>query len=59
LIKAIDIDLHSIRKKYLQNQFRKSNTLTKNDLLFLVKETNSSIDFVVGEAKKYNIKVED
>jgi cysteine synthase len=59
LIKAIDIDLDSIRKKYLQNQFRKSNTLTKEDLLFLEKETNSSIDFVVGEAKKYNIKVED
>jgi cysteine synthase len=59
LIKAIDIDLDSIRKKYLQNQFRKSNTLTKDDLLFLAEETNSSIDFVVGEANKYNIQVED
>jgi cysteine synthase len=59
LIKAIDIDLDSIRKKYLQNQFRKSNTLIKDDLLFLAEETNSSIDFVVGEANKYNIQVED
>ena len=58
MIKAVDIDLDNIRKKYLQNQFRKTKTLTKDDIVFLAEETNSSLDFVVNEANKYNINVE-
>lgn len=59
LIKVVDIDLDMIRKKYLQNQFMKSRTLTKNDISFLVEETNSSVEFVMTEGEKYNIKMED
>ena len=59
LIKVVDIDLDMIRKKYLQIQFMKSRTLTKNDISFLVEETNSSVEFVMTEGEKYNIKMED
>lgn len=59
LIKAIDIDLNTIRKKYLQNQFRKTKILSNIDIDFLVEETNSSRAFVIEEARKYNIKAED
>jgi hypothetical protein len=59
LIKVVDIDLDMIRKKYLHNQFMKSRTLTKNDISFLVEETNSSVEFVMTEGEKYNIKMED
>lgn len=59
MIKAIDLDLDSIRKKYLQNQFLKSNIICQTDIDFLVEETNTSRDFVMAELKKYNIKVED
>jgi cysteine synthase len=59
LIKVVDIDLDVIRKKYLQIQFMKSRTLTKNDISFLVEETNSSVEFVMTEGEKYNIKMED
>ncbi|MGD9760921.1 MAG: 2-amino-4-oxopentanoate thiolase subunit OrtB [Candidatus Izemoplasmatales bacterium] len=59
LIKVMDIDLDVIRKKYLQNQFMKSKKLTKNDIKFLVEETNSSLEFVMTECEKYNIEVED
>jgi hypothetical protein len=37
----------------------KSRTLTKNDISFLVEETNSSVEFVMTEGEKYNIKMED
>lgn len=59
LIKAVDIDLDTIRRKYLQNQFYKTKKLSKNDIEFLSLETNTSVDFVVNESKKYNILLED
>jgi len=59
LIKAKDLDLVSIRKKYLQNQFSKTKVLSNKDLIFLAEETNTDINFVTEEAKKYDIKVED
>jgi cysteine synthase len=59
LIKAVDLDLDNIRKKYLQNQFLKTRRLTKNDLVFLSEETNTSIEYVLKESKNYNLIVED
>ena len=59
MIKAIDLDLDSIRKKYLHNQILKSNIICQTDIDFLVVETNTSRDFVMTELKKYNVKVED
>ncbi|MFA7107105.1 MAG: hypothetical protein WC154_07385, partial [Candidatus Izemoplasmatales bacterium] len=59
LIKAKDLDLVSIRKKYLQNQFSKTKVLSNKDLMFLAEETNTDVNFVTEEAKKYDIKVED
>lgn len=59
LIKAVDIDLDVIRKKYLQNQFYKSKKLSKYDIEFLSFETNTSIEYVINESKKYNIELED
>jgi len=59
LIRSVDIDLNIIRKKYLQSQFMKTKTLSKKDLNFLIEETNSSLDFVLSEIKKYDITVED
>ncbi|MFA7075089.1 MAG: 2-amino-4-oxopentanoate thiolase subunit OrtB [Candidatus Izemoplasmatales bacterium] len=59
MIKAIDIDLDTIRKKYLQNQFLKTNKLSKQDLLYLIQETNTSEEFVLNEIRKYKINVED
>ncbi|MDY0023453.1 MAG: 2-amino-4-oxopentanoate thiolase subunit OrtB [Candidatus Izemoplasmatales bacterium] len=59
LIKAEEIDLNIIRKKYLQNQFNKVDKLKKTDLKFLAEEINSSIDFVITESKKYKIELED
>jgi len=59
LIKAEEIDLNIIRKKYLQSQFNKVDKLKKGDLKFLAEETNSSIDFVIAESKKYKIELED
>lgn len=59
LIKAVDIDLDVIRKKYLQNQFYKSKKLSKYDIEFLSLETNTSIEYVINESKKYNIELED
>ncbi|MDY0318199.1 MAG: 2-amino-4-oxopentanoate thiolase subunit OrtB [Candidatus Izemoplasmatales bacterium] len=59
LIKAVDIDLNVIRKKFLQNQFYKSKKLSKYDIEFLSIETNTSIEYVINESKKYNIELED
>ncbi|MDT8336597.1 MAG: 2-amino-4-oxopentanoate thiolase subunit OrtB [Candidatus Izemoplasmatales bacterium] len=59
LIEAVDVDLNMIRKKFLQSQFMKTKRLSKNDLKFLVEETNTSLDFVLNEMKKYDITVED
>ena len=59
LIKAVDLDLDIIRKKFLQSQFYKSKILSKYDVEFLSLETNTSIDYVINESKKYNIEVED
>lgn len=59
LIKAVDLDLDNIRKKYLQNQFLKTRRLTKKDLVFLSEETNTSIEYILKESKNYNLIVED
>jgi cysteine synthase len=59
LIKAQDLDLDDIRKRFLINQFKKSNKLTNIDLEFLVLETNTSKEYVLNEARKYNIIVEE
>lgn len=58
LIKARDLDLDIIRKKYIQFQMTKTKKLNENDIAFLVEETNTSRDFVMNEVKKYNIELE-
>ncbi len=59
LIKTKDLDLDSIRKKYIQFQLTKSRTLTNQDIEFLAIETNTDKEYVLNEIGKYNISVED
>ncbi|MDD3107145.1 MAG: 2-amino-4-oxopentanoate thiolase subunit OrtB [Bacilli bacterium] len=59
LIKAVDLDLIHIKKTLIRNNIKTNNPLNQKDLLFLVKETNSSIDFVKEVLKENNITWED
>jgi len=59
LIKVRDLDLDMIRKKFIQNQLRQTPKLTKEDLDFLITETNTDINFVLQECQKYNVQVEE
>jgi len=58
MIKAQDLDLDSIRKKFIQNQLTKSVNLTEADIEFLVTETNTNKDYVLEEIRKYKIGAE-
>ena len=59
LINAKDLDLDMIRKKYIQHQMTKSKVLSKEDIDFLIIETNTNKDYVLEEVKKYRIELED
>ncbi|MCK4552178.1 MAG: hypothetical protein KAU02_04610, partial [Tenericutes bacterium] len=59
LIQAKDLDLDIIRKKFIQNQLKKSNILSKQDVDFLIVETNTNQEYVLDELRKYNITLED
>lgn len=59
LIRAVDVDLDLVRKKYIQNQVIKSKKMTFSDIDFLVEETNTNRDFVLSELKKHQVKLED
>ena len=59
LIKAQDLDLDMIRKRTIQHQLSKSKVLTKRDILFLIEETNTSLQYIKTELEKYGINVED
>ena len=58
LIKAVDLDLDIIRKKFIKKQLMKSSKLSKQDIDFLIIETNTNREYVLTELKKYNITTE-
>ncbi|QWC00394.1 PLP-dependent lyase/thiolase [Mycoplasmatota bacterium] len=58
LLKAVDLDLEEIKEKYIINHIKGLKRMTKNDVEFLSKETNTSIDFVEKLLKQKNIEVE-
>lgn len=59
MIKAQDLDLESIRTKYIQTQLAKTDKLTRSDIAYLALETNTDEKRVLAEIGKYNIVVED
>jgi len=59
LIKAKELDLNIIRKKFIQFQMTKTNKLSKKDIDFLIAETNTNYEFVMNEIKKYRIEMEE
>jgi len=58
LIKTQDLDLDSIRKKYIQNQLTKTDVLNEKDITFLIEETNTDKAYIMKELSKYHIKLE-
>jgi len=59
LIKAKELDLKIIKKKFIQFQMTKTNKLTKKDIEFLIAETNTNYEFVMNEIKNYKIEMEE
>jgi len=59
LIKVVDQDLDKMRKSLIKNLIKDHKYLTKNDILFLSKETNKDKDFVQKYLKEINISWED
>ncbi len=59
LIKAVDLDLDIIRKKYIASQLIKTKILSQKDLVFLAEETNTNIEYVLNEVRKYPIELEE
>jgi cysteine synthase len=59
LIRAKNLDLEIIKKKFIQFQMTKTNKLSKKDIEFLVSETNTSLEFVMNEIKNYRIELEE
>ncbi len=59
LIKAQDLDLDMIRRKYIQYQMAKTDRLSVADIDFLVKETQMDRLAIINEVKKYNVTLED
>lgn len=57
LIKAVDLDLDTIRRKVIQYQVSLSKELNHQDIEFLMAETNKDKDFVMNELKHYNVKI--
>ena len=58
LIKAVDLDLDMIRKRFIQYQMSKTKIVSKKDIQFLVQETNTDEEYVLNEVKKYRVKME-
>ncbi len=59
LIHAKDLDLDIIRKKYIQYQLTKTKVLTKKDIDYLTKETNTNLEYVMNEISHYSITLEE
>jgi cysteine synthase len=59
LLKAIDLDLDKIRISLVKNAVKMIETdkISKDDLEFLVVETNSSEEFVLNTLKELNVEV--
>jgi cysteine synthase len=58
LIKANDLNLVTIKKKFIQFQMTKTKKLSKKDIEFLIAETNTDYNFVIDEVKNYRIELE-
>jgi len=58
-IKAKDLNLETIKRKYIINHLNGYNTISQKDIEFLAIETNSSAKFVKEIVQKNNIKVEE
>jgi len=59
LINAVDLDLDIIRKKFIQYQMTKTDRLSKQDIEFLIAETNTDMNFVMNELTHYKVTLED
>lgn len=59
LIKAVDLDLDLIRKKYIGGQLMKTKKISQKDLVFLAEETNTNIEYVLSELRKYQVELEE
>jgi len=59
MIMTQDLDLESIRLKYIQTQVSKLDSLSKTDIDYLAIETNMPRERVLEEIAKYNINVEE
>ncbi|MFO7969173.1 MAG: 2-amino-4-oxopentanoate thiolase subunit OrtB [Candidatus Izemoplasmatales bacterium] len=58
-IKALDLNLETIKRKYIINHLNGYKTISRKDIEFLAIETNSSAKFVKEIVQKNNIKVEE
>lgn len=60
LIKIKDLDLLKIKKSCIKNHIKNNSnvTLTNNDVLFLMEETNESKAFVLETLKELGIKID-
>lgn len=58
-LSVVDIDLVNLKKRYLAHTVKKYdlNSIEKEDVDFLVEDTNSSIEFVKEELEKLKVKV--
>jgi len=61
LIKAVDIDLNTIKEKYVVNHINHHNIISKRDMIFLAEETNQSVDEIkqIIKQKHLNVEVSD
>lgn len=58
LIKVVDLDLDHIRKSLIKNFTQKDILYNKDDIEFLIDETNSSLDFVISTLIDLNRRFE-
>ncbi len=58
LLKAIDLNLEDIKRKYIDNHVKGLKRISKKDLEFLIQETNTSSKFVKDLLAQENIEVE-
>ncbi|MFW5889253.1 MAG: 2-amino-4-oxopentanoate thiolase subunit OrtB [Bacillota bacterium] len=58
-IKAQDLNLEAIKKKYIYSHLEGYNKISKRDFEFLALETNSSAKFIKDIIQKKNIEVEE
>lgn len=57
LIKAVDLDLDKIRKSYIRKHIKELKEISKEDLEFLVEDTNTTEEFVKGYLDELSVKV--